>query len=44
MVGGQLLSKWLKAAGNKLQLSGLINPQKLEYVQNALRGMRGSSW
>lgn len=36
-VGGQLLSKWLKAAGNKLQLSGLINPQKLEYVQNALR-------
>jgi len=23
--------------GNKLQLSGLINPQKLEYVQNALK-------
>lgn len=33
----QAVSKWLKYAGNKLQLSGLINPQKLEYVQNALR-------
>ena len=36
-VGWQAVSKLLKTAGNKLQLSGLINPQKLEYVQNALK-------
>lgn len=36
-VGGEFISKWLKAAWNKLQLSWLINPQKLEYVQKALK-------
>ncbi len=34
---GELLKQWANYLWNKSVLSGLLNPQKLEYVQNALK-------